>query len=134
MKNNRIRKSFIITVALSGAVINTVYSFGILRAFFDPRYNNAIREIMISAAVLEIGWIALLVWVVIKPFERRQILLFTIIPILLGNILHSVNQFETLSENTSAILLNTAFGLLYSGLYVVAFIVGRERCKTIRTK
>jgi ABC-type transporter Mla maintaining outer membrane lipid asymmetry permease subunit MlaE len=55
MKNNRIRKSFIITVALSGAVINTVYSFGILRAFFDPRYNNAIREIMISAAVLEIG-------------------------------------------------------------------------------
>jgi hypothetical protein len=80
---------------------------------------------MISAAVLEIGWIALLVWVVIKPFERRQILLFTIIPILLGNILHGVNQFGTHNETTSAILLNTAFGLLYSGLYVVAFIVGK---------
>ena len=125
MKNIRIRKSVVITVALSGAVINTVYSFDLLRAFFDPRYNNAIREIMISAAVLEIGWIALLVWVVIKPFERRQILLFTIVPILLGNILHGVNQFGTHSGNTSAILLNTAFGLLYSGLYVVAFIVGK---------
>lgn len=125
MKNIKIKKLFVITVALSGAVINTVYSFDLLRAFFDPRYNNAIREIMISAAVLEIGWIALLVWVVIKPFERRQILLFTIIPILLGNILHGVNQFGTHSGNASAIALNTVFGLLYSGLYVVAFIVGK---------
>ena len=125
MKNIRIRKSVVIAVALSGAVINTVYSFDLLRAFFDPHYNNAIREIMISAAVLEIGWITLLVWVVIKPFERHHILLFTIVPILLGNILYGVNQFGTHSGNANAIALNTVFGLLYSGLYVVAFLVGK---------
>jgi hypothetical protein len=125
MKNIRIRKSVVIAVALSGAVINAVYSVDLLRAFFDPHYNNAIKEIMISAAVLEIGWITLLVWVVIKPFERRHILLFTIVPILLGNILHGVNQFGTHSGNASAIALNTVFGLLYSGLYVGAFLLGK---------
>jgi ABC-type enterochelin transport system permease subunit len=124
MKNIRIRKSIIIAVALSGAVLNAVYSIDLLRAFFDPHLNNAIREILISAVVLEIGWVTLLVWVVIKPLERRHILLVTIVPILLGNILHSVNQFGTYNGNASAILLNTSFGLLYSGLYVVAFIVG----------
>ena len=125
MTSIRIRKLVIIVVALSGALINTVYSFDLLSAFFNPHYNNAIKEIMISAVVLEIGWIALLVWVIIKPFERRHILLFTIVPIMLGNILHGVNQFGTRSGTASAILLNTAFGLFYSGLYIVAFIVGK---------
>lgn len=125
MKKNRIRKSVIIGVALSGVLTNAVYSVDLFRAFFDPYYNNAIREIIISAVVLEIGWIALLVWVIIKPFERRHILLITIVPILLGNILHSVSQFGTHSGNSSAILISTAFGLFYSGLYVVAFIVGK---------
>jgi len=126
MLNIRLRKSVIITVALSGAVINTVYSFDLLRTFFGPHYNNAIKEIMISAAVLEIGWITLLIWVVIKPFERRHILLFTIMPILLGNILHSINQFGTPGGSLSQIALNTVFGLFYSGLYVVAFRLGKD--------
>jgi len=125
MKNIRIRKSVVIAVALSGAIINAVYSVDLLRAFFNPHYSNAIREIMISAVVLEIGWITLLVWVVIKPFERRHILLFAIVPILLGNILHGLNQFGIHCGNANAILLNSAFGFLYSGLYVVAFIVGK---------
>ena len=124
MKNIGLRKLVITAVALSGACINAVYSVDLLRAFFDPHHNNAIREIMISAVVLEIGWITLLVWMIIKPFQRRHILLFTIVPILLGNILHGINQFWTPGGNSSAIALNTVFGLFYSGLYVVAFRLG----------
>jgi hypothetical protein len=127
MKNIKIRKSLIIAVALSGAIINAVYSVDILRTIFDPQYNNAIREIMISAVVLEVGWITLLVWVINNPFERRSILLFTIVPILLGNIFHGVNQFGTHSGNAWEIALNTAFGLLYSGLYIVAFMAGKNK-------
>ncbi|NOY59553.1 MAG: hypothetical protein GXO75_11595 [Calditrichaeota bacterium] len=130
MNNIRIRRIIIIVVALSGAVINAVYGIGLLREFFNPQYNNAIREILISAIVLEFGWTALLVWVVFKPFERRSILLFTIVPILLGNILHSVNQFGHSGGNAGAIALNTIFGLLYSGLYVVAFLVGKPDNKS----
>ncbi|WP_419659075.1 uncharacterized protein Dvar_79540 [Desulfosarcina variabilis str. Montpellier] len=120
------RKSFIMAVALSGAVINTFYSVDILRSIYDSQYNSAIKEIMISAVVLEIGWITLLIWVIIDPFERRHILLFTIPPILLGNILHGVNQFWSHSENLMAIALNTAFGLFYSALFFAAFMAGKD--------
>jgi hypothetical protein len=131
MNNTIIRKSVIIAVALSGVFINTVYSFNILKAFFDPLYDNAVREIMISAVVLEIGWISLLCWVIVKPFQGRHILLFTIVPVLLGNILHSVSQFMAHSGNASAITLNVTSGLLYSGFYVVAFMVGKGESKKV---
>ena len=117
----------IIAIALSGVAINAVYSIDLIKVFFDPNYNNAIREIVISAIVLEIGWIGLLISVVSKPFERGHILLLTIVPILLGNILHGVNQFEIHNGNASAIALNTVFGLLYAGLYVMAFRLGRGK-------
>ncbi len=127
MKKLRIRKLIIITVALSGVAINAVYSVDLINAFFNPNYNNAIREIVISAIVLEIGWIGLLISVISKPFERRHILLLTIVPILLGNILHGVNQFEIHNGNPNAIALNTVFGLLYAGLYCMAFRLGRGK-------
>ena len=127
MKKYGCRKLLIITVALSGAIINAFYTVDIVGSIFSSQYNSAIKEIMISAAVLGIGWITLLLWVVLNPFERRHILLFTIVPILSGNILHGVNQFGTHSENLMAIALNTFFGILYSGLYIVAFLAGKEK-------
>jgi hypothetical protein len=64
---------------------------------------------------------------ILNPFERRHILLFTIVPILLGNVLHGVNQLGTNSESLMAIALNTTFGLFYSGLYIVAFMAGKKK-------
>ena len=125
MKYIGIRKSFIIAVACSGAVLNLAYSIDILRAFLNLQHSTSVREIMISAIVLEIGWATLLVWVVLRPFEKYPILLFTIAPILFGNLLHSFNQLGADNANSSAILVNTVFGLFYSGLYVLAFIVGK---------
>jgi hypothetical protein len=134
MRNMRIRKSFIIAVALSGAVINLVYGSALLRSFFDPQYSSAIREILISAIVLEFGWAALLVWTIFQPFERCHVLLFTIIPIFFGNILHSVNQFSAQNAGLSPILLNTLFGFLYSGLYCAAYLAGKSETHNIRQK
>jgi len=126
MTNYRFRKSLLIAIALSGAVINAFYAIDIVESIFSSQYNDAMKEIMISAAALEIGWITLLVCVILNPFERRHILLFTIVPILLGNILHVANQLGTHSENLMATVLNTIFGLFYSGLYIVAFMAGEK--------
>ena len=41
-----------------------------------------------SAASLMIAWAALLVWAQCKPFERKEVLLFTGILILVGNLLN----------------------------------------------
>ena len=125
MKSNRIRKAIIIAVALSGVILNAAYCIGFVRAFFDPQYNFAIREILVSAIVLEFGWMALLLGVVLKPFERRHILLFTIIPILFGNILTGINQLMDTPGNLGPFVMNTVFGLLYSGLYVSAYFLGK---------
>jgi len=125
MKNLALRKTFIIAVAFSGAVLNAAYSIDLLKALFDPQYSGAVREILISAFVLETGWIPLMVWVIFRPLERRHVLLFPIVPILLGNMLHSVNQLNLQSEHPGTIVLNTVFGLLYSGLYVAAFLAGK---------
>ncbi len=125
MKNNRIRQAVIIAVALSGAILNAVYCIGFLRAFFDPQYNFAIRQILVSAIILEFGWMALLLWVVLKPFERRAILLFTIIPIFFGNILAGINQLMDTPGNLGAFVINTLVGLVYSGLYVLAYLLGK---------
>jgi len=110
MKSIQARKIIIIIVALSGAILNVTYGMGLLKAFFDPQYNQAIREILISAIILEFGWTALLLWVIFKPFERRHILLFTIIPIFFGNILHSVSQSMDGSGSAGAFVTNTIFG------------------------
>ncbi len=130
MKGIRIRKVFIIAVAVSGAILNAAYGINLLRAFFDPQNSNTIREILISALIQELAWAALLLWVVFKPFERRHILLFTIIPILLGNILHSINQFMDTRGGPGSIVLNTLFGLFYSGLYALAFFLGKPEEKS----
>ncbi|MDJ0784890.1 MAG: hypothetical protein QNJ22_23190 [Desulfosarcinaceae bacterium] len=130
MKSILIRKWFVVAVAGSGVLLNLAYSFDLLRLFFDPQYSASVREIMISAIVLEIGWASLLVWVILKPFENHHILLVTVIPILLGNMLHSLAQIGANRASFSAIALNTVFGVLYSGLYVVAFMAG----KTVKSR
>ena len=126
MNKNRIKKIIIIAVALSGVIINAAYGISLLREFFAPQYDNAVREILISGITLEFGWAALLGWVVLKPFERRHILLFTIIPILLGNILHSANQFINLHRSVGVVALNVGIGLLFSALYVGAYLLGKS--------
>lgn len=132
MENFRIRQAFIIAIALSGVMLNTMYGISLLRAFFDPQYDSAIREIMISAIILEFSWAFMLLWVTFKPFAGRHILLFTVIPVLSGNIMHSYSQQMDAPISYGSILLNTLFGLFYAGLYVVAYyLVKTDGRKTL---
>ena len=126
MKNINARKVFIVAVALSGVVLNMLYGIKLLTDFFDPQYNVAIREILITGIILEFSWALLLLWVVAYPFAGRHILLFTIVPILSGNILHSISQQMDSPGGYGAILLNTIFGIFYAGLYAVAFLLGKS--------
>jgi hypothetical protein len=131
MKNIKVRKAFIVAVALSGVVLNILYGIKLLTDFFDPQYNGAIREILIAAIILEFSWAFLLLWVAVNPFERRHILLFTIVPILSGNILHSVSQQMDTPGGYGAMVLNTIFGFFYAGLYAAAFFLGKPDKKQI---
>ena len=125
MKNINSKKVFIVAVALSGVVLNILYGVTLLKEFFDTQYNGAIREVLISSIILEFTWALLLLWVILNPFERRQIFLFTMIPILSGNILHSISQQMDGHGSYVTVIWNTIFGLFYAGLYAVAFFFGK---------
>lgn len=114
-------------IALSGAILNAMYGAKLLAEFFNPINTDVIREILISAIILEFAWAALLVWVIFNPFERRHILLFTVFPVLLGNFMHSLNQLMGgQTDKQGGIVLNTIFGLIYAGLYAVAYYMGKS--------
>ena len=124
MSSNRIRKGIILTVTFIGVVINCVYGIELLKEFFAQQ-NNEIREVLISAIALEFGWATMLIWVVFKPFERRHILLITSIPMLLGNILHSINQAIYFNADAGAIAVNIIAGLVIAQLFVFAYFIGK---------
>ena len=105
MTIQKIRKAYIGCIVLSGVTINIVYGVGLINALFDPQFNNYVREILISAIALEFGWAAMLLWVIGKPCERRHIVLFTAIPMIIGNLLHSINQYNTRVKELIILLL-----------------------------
>jgi len=125
MNNIRIRRIIIIIAALSGTIINAIYAIGLLGAYFNPQYNNSIREILISALVLEFGWAALLFSVIFKPFERCYLLLFTAILMILGNFFHCMNQIIYSQGAANKIALNLITGIVLAGLFVFLYFLGK---------
>ena len=125
MTNTKIRKTILILVSLIGITINASYGISLLMNFFIAQNNDAIQEILISAIALEFSWAALLFWVIFNPFERRHLLLFTAIPMLLGNLLHSYNLYTHAESTTGAIALNLIVGIFVAGIFVFAFLIGK---------
>jgi predicted MFS family arabinose efflux permease len=125
MNKNLIKKIIIIVVALSGVIINTLYGIGLLKDLFPAHYNNEINGFLISGIALNFGWAALLGWMIFKPFERRHILLLTIIPMLLANILQSANNYINLHTSVVIIALNIGVGFLYSALWIGAYFLAK---------
>ncbi len=124
MASKRIRKTYMIFMVLFGVLINSAYCIDLLKEFFAPQFNNAVREILISAIALEFGWAAMLLWVAFKPFERRHLILFTAMPMIIGNLLHSINQSTYHDGSTGAIAVNLIIGFVLAGLFIFAFFLG----------
>lgn len=126
MNGQRFRRIYFIAVTLLGVIINGFYGVELLREFYSPRPGPAFREVLISAIALELGWAALLIWVIFKPSERRHVLLFTAASMLIGNLLHGLDQYLYLGEGAGAMAGNLVFGLLFAGLFVTAFWAGKS--------
>ena len=55
---------------------------------FDP--SQEYRYAMIIGASLMLGWTVLLLWADRKPFERKDVLLITVLPVIIGMVLAGV--------------------------------------------
>lgn len=127
MSSDRIRKAIIIFVAMVGVAINILYGIGLIKQLLDPQFNNAIKDILIAAIALEFGWAAMLLLVVYKPYEMRLILLFTAISMMLANILHCIKEFIYSYSRLDIIALNLIVGLIFVGLFILAFFLGKSK-------
>lgn len=126
MKNRQLCKIFIIITALTGIIINLIYGFDLLRQFFAEPIDTNVQEILISAISLEIGWTILLILVVIKPFEMHFLLLYTAIPMILGNILHNIALVKYTDTAISSIMLNFIAVLLFAQFFILAYFLGEK--------
>ena len=123
MSSQKIRSAYAVCIILFGVCLNAMYGIDLLKDFFDPQFDNATREILISAIALEFGWASLLLWALCKPGERRHVLLMTAIPMAMGNLLHSLNQSLFAAIEPTEIVLNLAIGGVVVGSFVLAFFI-----------
>ena len=123
--NDRMRRPFVIAVALVGAFLNGYYGYVLLGVFLAPQTDVATRQILVSAITLNFGWMALLIWVALKPFERRALLLFAGATILAANLLNSYSQLVLHPGDVQPLLLNMAIGVGFFALFLVAFLLAK---------
>jgi hypothetical protein len=125
MNNERIRKAFVIFVALVGALLNAYYGYEFVRAFLDSRTDFGTRQILAAVITLEFAWMALLLWVILKPFQRRAILLFAGAAILAGNVLVGTAMLMEPTGSWSAFFMNLLVGLVFFAFFIAAYFVGK---------
>jgi len=111
-------------MALLGALLNAIYCVSSVRAFLDSSSNTDMRRFLVSAIALQTSWSILLIWTAFRPFERRYMLLFTSLPVFLGNVLAGYSQFME-SHTSGPFVLNTIIGLIFSALFLAAFFFGK---------
>jgi hypothetical protein len=92
------RKRWFIVVCVTGAIVDVLAAIQMLvpRLFaatsgldsFHP--GSDYRYAMGMGASLMLGWTALLIWAALKPVERRQVLLMTACPVILGMVMNEI--------------------------------------------
>lgn len=94
--------------------------FGITDFHPDADYRYA----MAIGASLMLGWTVLLIWAAKKPFERKGILLITVIPVMLGLIASGIfavfSNLISVEKMIPTWVLQTVLVALYSYSYFVA--------------
>ena len=87
--------------------------FGLANFNPDPYYRYA----MFLAASLMLGWTILLLWAYFKPFERRGVLIITVIPVICGiiasNVYAVVSKAVELRAMLPVFIAPTLAGILF---------------------
>lgn len=104
--------------------INFFYTFELIDAFFKVDVNPDTQEYLISAIALEVSWILLFIWFILEPCERKDILLLTIIPMIIANILH----------NYTLEFVDFILNIVFLGFFISLYFIGYYLLKRYETK
>ena len=129
----KIKLRFIKSVYLIGFLLDGLTGIDMILSTFMPSavaipYTStasSFRFAMGWGAALMIGWTLLLLWGALKPIERRSVLLFTIIPVVLGLVITEILVDPVFMTN----LLIFQFCViipLFVAAYILSLLVYRQ--------
>jgi len=129
----KIKLRFIKSVYLIGFLLDGLTGIDMIVSTFMPSavaipYTStasSFRFAMGWGAALMIGWTLLLLWGALKPIERRSVLLFTIIPVVLGLVITEILVDPVFMTN----LLIFQFCViipLFVAAYILSLLVYRQ--------
>ena len=123
MKSKYILGYIYILVVLSIS-INLFYTFELFEEFFKNNIELNYKETIISALALEISWIVLFIWFILKPYKRKDILILTTIPMIIANLLH----------NYTLAPMEFLFNILFLGVFISLYFIGYYLLKKYEMK
>jgi len=129
----KIKLRFIKSVYLIGFLLDGLTGIDMILSTFMPSavaipYTStasSFRFAMGWGAALMLGWTLLLLWGALKPIERRSVLLFTIIPVVLGLVITEILVDPVFMTN----LLIFQFCViipLFVAAYIISLLVYRQ--------
>ena len=105
---------------LTGAIMGDNSPF--LGMAYSISGDTSYQYAMFIAGIFMLGWTALLFWGVFKPLERKEILIITWIPVVIGlGVTHFIAYFLGLYTISDIIIRGIINGILNIGL-VVSYI------------
>jgi len=95
---------------------------------FNPEFDSNLQErlIMGIGGVLMTGWTLLLIWGVMKPIERRMVILLTAIPVVFG--LGIISLIGYLNGNAANLWILIKTIILFLSM-IISFILAKQLAK-----
>lgn len=129
----KFRKLFVLFAYGVGALLDAGAAAAILANYLNGMGDA--KEILLRDAgrafALMVGWTLLLIWGVLKPYERRGVLLLTAFPVMalleMNNILLPVNGIISWGESWGNIIGAFILMIIFSVAYVFASVNGKTK-------
>lgn len=121
---NKYILAYIYMLVILSISINLFYTFELLSEFMKVKTQGNYKDTLISALTLEISWVVLFIWFAMKPYERKDILILTAIPMIIANILH----------NYTLEFVDFILNIVFLGLFISLYFIGYYLLKKYETK
>lgn len=97
---NNLKKIHVYLCAVLGILINLIYAGLFFMEIITGDFSIIENQVFISALSLEISWVFLFIWFILRPCKRRDILIISLIPMITANFLNTIFSDSSFWLNT----------------------------------
>ncbi|MCD6258311.1 MAG: hypothetical protein J7J31_01790 [Helicobacteraceae bacterium] len=113
-------KVYINSLAFIAISLNLVYAYLHLSQYLGTS-NLESKEILLSFAVLDLSWVAILLWFLRDIYARRMILILYTLPLVGLSLVHSLHDLLMHKISIVNALENIMFALAFSSIFILGY-------------